>query len=74
MLELLAAARDDDREDGEVNFFELIEKSCTSLKSMAPEDDADLSISDIFILGKLKIDVLFDIQIYYFCKFAIHLP
>lgn len=36
-----------------LDFFEGIEKSCTSLRSMAPALDADLSISVMFILGKL---------------------
>lgn len=36
-----------------LDFLEGIEKSCTSLRSMAPALDADLSISVMFILGKL---------------------
>lgn len=36
-----------------LDFLEGIEKSCTSLRSMAPELEADFSISVIFILGRL---------------------
>lgn len=48
MLEVLRVEAKEDDDD----FFELIEKSCTSLKSMAPAE-ADFISSAIFILGKL---------------------
>ena len=36
------------------DFLEDMEKSCTSLRSMAPELEADFNISAMFILGRLK--------------------
>lgn len=51
MLEVFAVADEEDEDD---NFLELMEKSCTSLKSIAPDEEADFINSAIFILGKLE--------------------